>query len=150
MREVQPNGQVLVPLVPSSCCRVMSSDCGHLAWLQANRSWAGLRPVDSSLLYTDGCAPAIARIFAIDLMLCRLLVLAVAALQVNNIIIFFRYPLLKIITSLAKPIDVVGFFIHQLQKKIRIINTYLLLFYQFKTDDNAFLNYVKFFNLIVF
>lgn len=84
VREVQPNGQVLVPLVPSSCCRVTSPDCGHLAWLQSNRSWTGLRPVDPSLLYTAGCAPAIARIFAIDLMLCRLLVLAVAALQVDN------------------------------------------------------------------
>lgn len=84
VREVQPNGQVLVPLVPSSCCRVTSPDCGHLAWLQSNRSWTGLRPVDPSLLYTAGCAPAIARIFAIDLMLCRLLVLAVATLQVDN------------------------------------------------------------------
>lgn len=71
---VQPNGRLSVPVVPSSCCRESNDSCGHLAWIDAakNHSWAEVKPVDPSLIYTEGCAPAIISAVSTDMLLFRL------------------------------------------------------------------------------
>uniref|UniRef100_A0A1B6FX53 Tetraspanin n=1 Tax=Cuerna arida TaxID=1464854 RepID=A0A1B6FX53_9HEMI len=73
-RVMKPNGKLLVPLVPSSCCRSEGGECGHQGWMtQTNRSWSDMKAVDPSLIYTKGCKAAIWRTIYTDVLIFQIL-----------------------------------------------------------------------------
>uniref|UniRef100_A0A1B6L522 Tetraspanin n=1 Tax=Graphocephala atropunctata TaxID=36148 RepID=A0A1B6L522_9HEMI len=80
---LQPNGKLLVPLVPSSCCRSQGGDCGHKGWLTStNRSWSNIKPVDPSLVYTRGCKLAIVQTISSDVLISRVFYLIICMVEV--------------------------------------------------------------------
>ncbi|XP_054269214.1 uncharacterized protein LOC128990710 [Macrosteles quadrilineatus] len=79
---VRATGRVLVPLVPSSCCRTSSPDCGHLPWLNdKTRSLADIRLADPSLLYSAGCEESIKNNLAWDLLVFKFILMVEILLQ---------------------------------------------------------------------
>ncbi|XP_046674593.1 uncharacterized protein LOC124363386 [Homalodisca vitripennis] len=80
---MQPNGKLLVPLVPSSCCRSQGGECGHRGWLtESNRSWSNMKAVDPSLIYTKGCKAAIWHTIYTDVLIFTILSYAFSVLMI--------------------------------------------------------------------